>query len=309
MSYLVCHMEKYKRQDVSPVEKENERDEKYDATNPQIDSERTKNNYHIINPQGKYIDFINERIKSLTLSRKLRSDAIYMSSFVLGSDGEFFKTLSKYEQCQFFKDCTNFFCDKYGRENIISAIVHEDETTPHMHLNFVPIVNGKLCSKDLFDKKKLSILQTEFHEVVGKKYGLKCGKEGSQAKHLSTAEFKANKIIEEAEEIRQETLSYKQALDEAKGGKIARGKKELKGQVIAVTAENKELTKRLDVAMGETLQMVKENKVLQERNDRLSKYLPVISRLQKEHPELYCELQKPKEKPKPFNSRFNQNYK
>ena len=309
MSYLVCHMEKYKRQDVSPVEKENERDENYDATNPQIDSERTKNNYHIISPQGKYIDFINERIKSLTLSRKLRSDAIYMNSFVLGSDGEFFKILSEYEQRQFFEDCTNFFCDKYGRENVISAIVHEDETTPHMHLNFVPIVNGKLCSKDLFNKTKLSILQTEFHEVVGKKYGLKRGKEGSQAKHLSTAEFKANKIIEEAEEIRQETLSYKQALDEAKEGKIARGKKELKGQVIAVTAENKELTKRLDVAMGETLKMAKENKALQERNERIAKYLPVISRLQKEHPELYSELQKPKEKPKPFNSRFNSNYK
>ena len=232
-----------------------------------------------------------------------------MNSFVIGSDGEFFKTLSKYEQRLFFENCTDFFCDKYGRENIISAIVHEDETTPHMHLNFVPIVNGKLCSKDLFDKKKLSILQTEFHEVVGKKYGLKRGKEGSQAKHLSTAEFKANKIIEEAEEIRQETLSYKQALDEVKDGKIARDKKDLKNQVVAVTAENKELTKRLDVAMGETLQMAKENKVLQERNDRLSKYLPVISRLQKEHPELYSDLQKPKEKPKPFNSRFNSNYK
>ena len=309
MSYLVCHMEKYKRQDVSPVEKENERDENYEATNPQIDSERSKNNYHIIYPQGKYIDLINERIKSLTLSRKLRSDAIYMNSFVLGSDGEFFKTLSKYEQRQFFEDCTNFFCDKYGRENVISAVVHEDETTPHMHLNFVPIVNGKLCSKDLFDKKKLSILQTEFHEAVGKKYGLQRGKEGSQAKHISSAEFKANKIIEEAEEIRQETLSYKKALDEAKDGKIARDKKELKGQVVAVTAENKELTKRLDVAMGETLQMAKENKILQERNESLSKYLPVISRLQKEHPELYSELQKPKEKPKPFNSRFNQNYK
>ena len=309
MSYLVCHMEKYKRQDVSPVEKENERDENYEATNPQIDSERTKNNYHIIGSQGKYIDFINERIKSLNLSRKLRSDAIYMNSFVIGSDGEFFKALSKYEQRQFFEDCTDFFCDKYGRGNVISAIVHEDETTPHMHLNFVPIINGKLCSKDLFDKKKLSILQTEFHEVVGKKYGLKRGKEGSQAKHISSAEFKANKIIEEAEEIRQETLSYKQALEEAKDGKIARGKKDLKNQIVAVTAENKKLTKRLDVAMGETLQMAKENKILQERNERIAKHLPVISRLQKEHPELYSELQKPKEKLKPFNSRFNSNYK
>ena len=45
ISYLVCHMEKYHKQDVAPIEKENERDEKYEASNPQIDSERTKNNY------------------------------------------------------------------------------------------------------------------------------------------------------------------------------------------------------------------------------------------------------------------------
>jgi hypothetical protein len=96
-------------------------------------------------------------------------------------------------------DCTEFFANKYGKENIISAVVHMDETTPHLHLNIVPIVNGKLCSKDLFDKTKLSILQTEFYEKVGKKWGLERGKEGSQTKHLSTAEFKAKKIIESAE--------------------------------------------------------------------------------------------------------------
>lgn len=302
-------MEKYKRQDVSPIEKENERDENYDATNSQIDSQRTKNNYHIISPQEKYLDFIKQRISTLSLSRKLRSDAIYMNSFILGSDGEFFKSLSKYEQQKFFEDCTNFFSEKYGRENVISAIVHEDETTPHMHFNFVPIVNGKLCSKDLFDKKKLSMLQTEFHEVVGKKYGLKRGKEGSQAKHLSTAEFKAKKIIEQAEEIRQETLVYKEALDDAMSGNIAHGKKELKQQVVAVTTENRELTKRLDVAMGETLQIAKENKSLQERNDRLSKTVPILARLMEEYPDIYNELRKPKPPKTPFNSRGNSNHK
>ncbi len=89
----------------------------------------------------------------LTLSRKLRSDAIYMNSFVLGSDKEFFERLPIQEQWEFFHDCTMFFAEKYGKENIISAVVHVDETTPHLHLNIVPIVNGKLCSKDLFDKK------------------------------------------------------------------------------------------------------------------------------------------------------------
>ena len=199
ISFLICHMEKYKRQEVSPVEEENERNETYEASNPQIDAERTSANYHIVKPKTSYIKFINERLATLSLSRKLRSDAIYMNSFVLGSDGAFFESLSPQEQWQFFYDCTKFFADKYGRENIISAVVHVDETTPHLHLNIVPIVNGKLCSKDLFDKKKLSILQTEFHEAVGKKYGLQRGKEGSTAKHLSTAELKAKTIIEEAE--------------------------------------------------------------------------------------------------------------
>ena len=55
--------------------------------------------------------------------------------------------------------------------------------------------------------------------------------------------------------------------------------------------------------------MAKENKILQERNERIAKHLPVISRLQKEHPELYEELKKPKEKPKLFNSRYNSNHK
>ena len=54
MPYLVCHMEKYKRQEVSPVEKENERDENFEATNPQIDSSSTSQNYHIVSPQGHY---------------------------------------------------------------------------------------------------------------------------------------------------------------------------------------------------------------------------------------------------------------
>ncbi len=206
-------MEKYKRQEVSPVEEENERDDNYKASNPQIDSERTLCNYHLIKPKKSYIEFINDRLSTLTLSRKLRSDAIYMNSFVVGSDGTFFETLPPLRQWQFFYDCTQFFADKYGKENIISAVVHVDETTPHLHLNIVPIVNGKLCSKDLFDKKKLSILQTEFHEAVGKKWELQRGIEGSMAKHLSTAELKAKTIIEGAEQQADETK--KQARQQA----------------------------------------------------------------------------------------------
>lgn len=85
ISYIVCNMKKLKRQSVGNVERENERDETYEAKNPNIDSARTRNNYHIVAAPKSYLDFINARIASLCLKRKVRSDAIYMNTFVLGS--------------------------------------------------------------------------------------------------------------------------------------------------------------------------------------------------------------------------------
>lgn len=67
-------MEKYKRQEVSPVEEENERNETYEAGNPQIDSNRTNRNYHLVTPPPTYLEFINARIATLTLKRKLRNE-------------------------------------------------------------------------------------------------------------------------------------------------------------------------------------------------------------------------------------------
>ena len=57
-----------------------------------------------------------------------------------------------------------------------------------MHLNLIPIKGGRLCAKELFNRNELTKLQTDFYEEVGKRWGLERGKEGSQAKHLSTAE-------------------------------------------------------------------------------------------------------------------------
>ncbi len=128
-----------------------------------------------------------------------------MCSFILGSDGEFFDGLSTQQIREFFRDVTRFFADRYGYENILSAVVHLDETTPHMHLNLIPVFENRLCAKKLFDRYELRDLQSAFHENVGIKWGLKRGKIGSTAEHLETAEFKAKKIIEGAEQQAEET--------------------------------------------------------------------------------------------------------
>ena len=287
ISYLVCHMEKYHKQDVAPIEKENERDENYEASNPQIDSERTRNNYRFTPYFGKtYTEFINGRIKELGLSP--RKDAVVMNSFVVGSDKQFFDGLAKIEQYNFFSDCYKFFTECYGEENIIAAVVHNDESTPHMHLNLMPVTkDGRLCSKQLFDKSQLQQLQTDFYEAVGKRWGLQRGKEGSQKKHLSTAEFKAKKIIEQAEAIREESQVYADALEEAKGGDIPRKRGKLQEQVIALTAENNDLSKRLTKSMAETLEYARKAETLQKEKDNNSHYTNVGKELARTNPTEY----------------------
>ena len=149
-------MEKYKRGDIVGIERENERDENYKSMkNPQIDKSRTHLNYHTLPYEKKYLSFIDERIKKLAPKRKIKDDAVLITFFILGSDKEFFDGISPEAQKQFFDDCTEFFAEHYGKENVVSAVVHLDESTPHLHFNLMPVTDGRLCAKELFDRAAL----------------------------------------------------------------------------------------------------------------------------------------------------------
>ena len=297
-------MEKYKRQEVSPVEEENERDESYQATNPNIDSSRTQDNYHIIYPFKSYIEIINGKLAQLELKRKIRSDAILMNSFVVTSDGEFFKGLHPWEQQDFFRDCVQFFEDKYGKENMISAIVHMDETTPHLHLNFVPVNNGRLSSKSLFDRQKLAQLQTELWEQVGKKYGLQRGKSGSSATHLSAAEYTAKKIVNDAEqrsaEIAEQTEKKKaeladitQTIDvvtEAQNQPIPKKKNEAAEEIKALRAKNATLKRENEIKGKDNADLFNQMQIAQKHNETAEAALSMVSDIMAVNPDKFRAL-------------------
>ena len=251
-------MEKYKRADVVGIERENERDENYKSTrNPQIDKSRTHLNYHTLPYEKKYLSFIDERIKKLAPKRKIKDDAVLITSFILGSDKEFFDGISPETQKQFFDDCTEFFAERYGKENVVSAVVHLDESTPHLHFNLMPVTGGRLCAKELFDRSALRELQTDFYEVVGKKYDLKRGKEGSTAKHLDTVAFKTKKMtkaaeakIREAKKAQTAAKPVKELLESyesAKSEKIPFSGKKKETEIIALRMKNSELEKQNNV--------------------------------------------------------------
>ena len=251
-------MEKYKRADIVGIERENERDENYKSTrNPQIDKSKTRLNYHTMPYEKKYLSFIDERIKRLSPKRKIKDDAVLITSFILGSDKEFFDGISPEAQKRFFDDCTEFFAERYGKENVVSAVVHLDESTPHLHFNLMPVTGGRLCAKELFDRSALRELQTDFYEVVGKKYGLKRGKEGSTAKHLDTVAFKTKKMTEaaeakirEAEKAQTAAKPVKELLESyesAKSEKIPFSGKKKETEIIALRMKNSELEKQNNV--------------------------------------------------------------
>ena len=178
-----------------------------------------------------------------------------MNTFVLSSGHEFFENMPLDKQEEFFEDCVKFFADKYGAENIVSAVVHMDETTPHLHLNLVPITDGKLCSKDLFSPKKLSLLQTELAEVVGKKWGLKRGMIGSTARHVEAAEYTANEIISRAtnaaEITKKQAEQYLdgivQSVESTADKPIPTKRKHAEEEIKTLRAQNAALQKSLDI--------------------------------------------------------------
>ena len=251
-------MEKYKRADIVGIERENERDENYKSTrNPQIDKSKTHLNYHIIPFEKKYLASINQRIKQLSSKRKIKDDAVLITSFILGSDKEFFDRITAEQQKQFFADCTDFFSERYGKENVVSAVVHLDESTPHLHLNLMPVTDGRLCAKELFDRTALRDLQTDFYEAVGKKYGLERGKEGSTAKHLDTVAYKTKKMTEaaeakirEAEEAQAAAKPVKELLESyesAKSEKLPFSGKKKETEIIALRTKNGELQRKNEI--------------------------------------------------------------
>lgn len=251
-------MEKYKRADVVGIERENERDENYKSTrNSQIDKSKTRLNYHTMPYEKKYLSFIDERIKQLSLRRKIKDDAVIITSFILGSDKEFFDRITAEQQKQFFADCTDFFSERYGKENVVSAVVHLDESTPHLHLNLIPVTDCRLCAKVLFDRTALRDLQTDFYETVGKKYGLERGKEGSTAKHLDTIAYKTKKMTEaaetkirEAEEAQTAAKPVKELLESyesARSEKIPFSGKKKETEIIALRTKNGELQRKNDI--------------------------------------------------------------
>lgn len=192
MSYLVCHFEKYKSANVFGIQKHNQR-ENENYSNNDVDKVRTPLNYDLINKDNiNYIGKIKGLIEANRASqRAVRKDAVVYCECIISSDGGFFENLSISKQKAFFEESLNYIKNKIGEKNVISATVHLDETTPHMHLGFVPLIENSLSAKKLINRQFLKEVQDQLPNILKNKgFDIERGTEGSKVKHKETKEFK-----------------------------------------------------------------------------------------------------------------------
>ena len=195
MSFLVLHMDKFKKEAVRGIQSHNLRERK-SHSNPDIDYQRSVGNYELLEgASGDYASAVQNRIDDLLLTKAIRKDAVHMCGLIVSSDREFFMKLSPEETRHFFEESKAFLAEFVGKENVISAMVHMDEKTPHMHFLHVPVTkDGRLNANSIYTRESLKILQTEFHRHLHSKgFAIQRGVEqepGSKKKHLNTREFK-----------------------------------------------------------------------------------------------------------------------
>src|SRR5699024_4829535 len=109
-----------------------------------------------------------------------------------------FDNLNKDEQKRFFEESYNLLSERYGKQNVAYATVHNDERTQHMHVGIVPMRDGKLQGKKVFNRQELLWLQDKFPKHMKEKgFELKRGERGSDRKHIETAKFKKQSLEKE----------------------------------------------------------------------------------------------------------------
>ena len=145
MSYLVLHMDKFKKEAIRGIQSHNRR-ERESHSNPDIDYDRSSANYELHESAStNYAEAIQRRIDALQLAKAVRKDAVRMCGLIVTSDSAFFQSLSPEDTRQFFEESKAFLTEFVGAENVVSAMVHMDEKTPHMHFLHVPVTpDGRL---------------------------------------------------------------------------------------------------------------------------------------------------------------------
>ena len=265
--FAILRFAKYKGPEISKIEAHNERTKKEYKSNPDVDQSRSKDNIHLITPERKYRAESDRQIKAAGC--RTRSDSVRLVEAMFTATPEFFKGKTQEEIRAFFQEALEFLTAHQAKETIISAVIHMDEKTPHMHLSFVPLTeDGRLCAKDIVgDRKHLTWWQDEYWKHMVKKYpDLERGRSSSETgrDHIPPRIFKEMTLLTKQRRKLEELLSGVNALNaKSRIGEIA----EFLDKYIPAVERMQTQLKKYKGAFTDT---VAENERLKARTEKLA---------------------------------------
>ena len=204
MSYAIIRNEKLTRVEAQGAYIHNARRSK-GHTNKDIDNTRTHLNFYCKKNEQTYIKEFDRIKKEYDLKGHIRSNSIILCEMMITSDNGFFDKIGLEETKRYFRESYKFVCNykNLGEKYIVSAVVHLDETTPHMHLIYIPVIHtkdkegneiDKICARDFWrGRDSYRDLQNEFHKyITSKGFDLERGVpiEETGAKHQKIEELK-----------------------------------------------------------------------------------------------------------------------
>ena len=215
MSYAIIRNEKLTRVQAMGAYKHNERKTR-NHSNKNINSTKTELNYYLKKNELSYIKEFDKIKEKYDLKGQIRSNSNIMCEMVFTSDQKFFDKIGYEESKRYFEESYKFICEykNLGEQNIISAVVHMDEDTPHMHLLFIPVIHttdkqgnkiDKVCCRDFWKGKNSyrDLQNAYFKHISGKGFKLERGElvEVTNREHYSVQEYKRITNFENTKEL------------------------------------------------------------------------------------------------------------
>ena len=215
MSYAIIRNTKYKRENLKGIFRHNERRNK-NYSNENIDKEKSYLNYSLKSPQYSYEKEFDRIKEKYNLKGQIKTVSNIACEYIITSDHDYFEGIGEEETKRFFETAYKFVSEykELGEQYIMSAKVHMDEQTPHMHLVFLPVVHttdkkgisiDKLaCSEFWKAKDSYRQLQDAFYNyMVQNGFELQRGlpREETGREHYSVEEYKKITNFKQTKEI------------------------------------------------------------------------------------------------------------
>lgn len=246
MGYVVLHLDKSPGNE-APMSAHIERT----VIPPNCDPALTHLNKELVNftdGVSNRNEAIENRLKTAGLTRRIGKNQVQVIRIMLTGSAEDMKRIESEGKLDYWcADNMKWLKETYGEKNIVSAVLHLDETTPHIHATMIPIVTGerrkakaeqektagkkkyrkknanapRLCADDVMSRTKLKEYQDSYAGAMAK-YGLQRGIDGSEARHVTTSEwyrelFIKNETLKESlEHLVEQQEQAKHELDKVK---------------------------------------------------------------------------------------------